>query len=189
MYFGLAQAFTEFWQPLFAYTHFEQSYVPERVMESLIALFVAAALTPTRFRRPSDMFVSLSILTTLVPTAMMYVYGDMSAKTAYLTYGGLALIYFSRNIPIPIPDLRWSGSLIVIRLITLLAVIGVILTAYGMGFSDSSFALFDVYGRRELASAHLTGVVAYMVGFGLAANQLAIICPYTPRTGRCWLSI
>ena len=175
MYFGLAQAYTEFWQPLFAYSGFVQSYVPEREMDSLIVLFVAAALTPTGFRRPSDIYVSLSILTTLVPTAVMYAYGDMGAETAYLTYVGLALIYLSRNIPIPIPDLRWGGNLIVIQLITLLSIIGVMLTAHGMGFSDFSFSLFNVYDRREIAFERLTGVVGYMVSFGLAANLLAII--------------
>ena len=175
MYFGLAQAYAEFWQPLFDYAHFQLSYVPEREVESLIVLFAAAALTPTCFRRPSDVFVSLSILTILVPTAMMFAYGDMDAETAYLTYLGLALIYLTRDIPLYLPDFRWSSASIVIQLVTLVAIIGVLLTAYEMGFSDFSFAFFDVYGRRELAAAHLTGIVGYIVGFGLAANQLAII--------------
>ena len=103
LYFALAKTYTEFLQPLFEYEHYKQNFVPTREVESLIVLCVAAAVMPANFRRPSDLYVSLAITVTLVPTAMMYTYGELSSETAYVTYAGLAVIILARDIPIEFP--------------------------------------------------------------------------------------
>lgn len=175
MYFGLSQAYTEFWQPLFSYTGFIQSYVPTREIEALSMLFIAAVLMPVRFQRPSDVYVPLAILTTLLPTAMMYAIGNIKPETAYLTLFGIFLICLSREVPIPVPRLQWIDGFDPIPYLTLLAATGVLLTVQSIGTKDFSFALFDVYSRRQVASDAISGAPAYIVSFGLMANSLAII--------------
>lgn len=45
----------------------------------------AALLIPASYRRPSDVYMCIAVITALLPTAVMYVYGDTSVTTAYLT--------------------------------------------------------------------------------------------------------
>lgn len=175
MYCGLAQAYTNLWQPLFAYSDFVQSYIPQREIEALLVLSMAALLIPASYRRPSDVYMCIAVITALVPTAVMYVYGNTSATTAYLTFAGLAIVYASRNVPVPIPNLGWIGPFDATLPVTALAIGGALLAAYIMGFDDFSFALFDVYSRRHIASEKITDYAVYAVSLGLTASSLAII--------------
>lgn len=175
MYYGLAHSYMNLWQPLFAYSGFMQAHIPQREPEALVVLSIAALLIPTEYRRPSDVYMCIAVITALVPTAVMYVYGDTTLTTAYLTFAGLVLIYFSRNAPLPIPDFGWIRGLDATLPVTGLAVGGALLAVYLMGLDNLSFALFDVYGRRHIASEKITDYAVYAVSLGLTASSLAII--------------
>ncbi len=182
LYFALAKTYTEFLQPLYSYVHFKQHFVPTREVESLTVLSVAAAVMPANFRRPSDLFISLAIVFTLVPTAMMYTYADLGLETALVTYGGLAVIFLAREIPIGVPVWAVHGSSFMpIYLFTGLSLLGVATVAYQMGFDSFSLDLFDVYGRRAIASSKLTGILGYIVSFTLQGNLLATIMSFICR--------
>jgi hypothetical protein len=185
LYFALARTYTEFLQPMFKYMHFKQNYVQTREVESLIVLGVAAAVMPASFRRPSDLFTSLAIVFTLVPTAMMYTYGDIGAETAFGTYLGLAVIFLARRMPIRVGPLQPVYEIVPIALLAGFSLLGVVTTALLMGFEDFSLDLFDVYGRREIGHSVLEGVPKYIVYFGLNSNLLVIIISFVCRR---WVS-
>lgn len=178
LYFALARTYTEFLQPQYKYMHFKQNFVPMREVGSLIVLAVAAAVLPTSFRKPSDLFVSLAMVFTLVPTAMMYTYGDLGLETALVTYVGLAVIFLARLIPIGVPAWKPVPGSIPIYLLTGLSLLGVGTTAYLMGFDHFSLDLVDVYGRRAIGHSILTGLSYYIVFFGLKCNLIVIIISF-----------
>jgi hypothetical protein len=185
LYFALAKTYTEFLQPLFAYEHFKQHYVPTREVESLIVLSVAAAIMPTNFRRPSDLFMSFAVVFMLVPTAVMYTYAFLGSETAVVTYVGLAVIFLAREIPIGVPVWPVHG-IVPLAPLTCLSLLGVATTAYHMGFANFSLDLVDVYGRRAIAASKLTGISGYIVSFGLFSNLLATIISFYCRR---WVSL
>jgi hypothetical protein len=185
LYFALAKTYTEFLQPLFKYQHFKQNFVPTREVASLIVLCVAAAVMPANFRRPSDLFVSLAIVVTLVPTAMMNTYGSLSSETAFVTYAGLAVIFLAREIPTTVrvwPDC----NALPIHAFTALSILGVVTTAYQMGFDSFSLDLVDVYGRRAIAYSKLNGISKYIVFLALNSNLIAVLMSFICRR---WVSL
>ena len=141
---------------------------------------------PANFRRPSDLFVSLAIVVTLVPTAMMYTYGDLGLETAFVTYAGLAVIFLVREIPIGVPVWPGVGSSSPTYLFTGLSILGVVTTAYQVGFDSFSLDLLDVYGRRAIANAELTGVSAYIVDIALHSNLIATLLSFISRS---WIAL
>ncbi|MGH6811272.1 MAG: hypothetical protein ACREDM_02670 [Methylocella sp.] len=185
LYFALAKTYTEFLQPLYSYEHFKQNFVPTREVESLIALGIAAAVMPTDFRRPSDLFMSLAIVITLVPTAMMYAYADISWETAVMTCAGLAVIFLAREIPIGVPVWPLVG-VSTIYFFTGLSLLGVATAAYQMGFDSFSLDLLDVYGRRAIANSEVTGISAYIVDLALHSNLIATIVSFISRN---WVAL
>lgn len=181
LYFALAKIYTDFLQPKFEYMHFRQNFVAMREVESLIVLCVAAAVMPAIFRKPSDLFVSLAIVFTVVPTAMMYAYGDLGSETAFVTYAGLGAIFLARLVPIAVPAWPPIDGKIPIYLLTGFSLIGVGTTAYKMGFEHFSLDLIDVYGRRAIGHGILTGISQYIVFFALKCNLLATIISFICR--------
>jgi hypothetical protein len=181
LYFALARTYTDFLQPRFKYMHFTQNYVQTREVQSLIVLGVAAAVMPAYFCRPSDLFTSLAVVFTLVPTAMMHTYCDLSAETAFATYIGLAIIFLARRVPIWVPAFRPVYGIVPIFFLTGCSLLGVATVACLMGFDDFSLDLVDVYGRREVAHSTLTGLSIYIVYFGLHTNLLAVIISFVCR--------
>jgi hypothetical protein len=185
LYFALAKTYTEFLQPLYAYEHFKRHYVPTREVESLIVLSVAAAIMPTNFRRPSDLFMSFAVVLTLVPTAMMYTHAGLGLETAVVTYVGLAVIFLAREVPIPFRVWPAQG-IVTLTPLTCLSLLGVVTAAYHLGFASFSLDLVDVYGRRAIADSKLTGISRYIVSFAEQGNLLATIMSFWCRR---WVSL
>jgi hypothetical protein len=134
-----------------------------------------AAVAPTQLQRPSDLYIALAIIVMVAPTAMIYVYGDLSQETLILTLLGVTVIIIARNLPLQVIEFRQVVPKLALYLLIILAILGSISSVVEMGMQDFDLSFDNVYDRRALETGAMSGVSAFLQSIGRNASLCIVL--------------
>jgi hypothetical protein len=171
----LETLYVEFIYPIFGSIGFALRPAEERLPEAWISVIIASVVTPVVFRRVSDFLCVVILLSTIVPTAVMFTMAGIDREILYLTLAMYLIVNVLRFAKVPIYQPVQLSLPMLFKLCLAASVISIIDLIFRVGLSQFSLDFVEVYERRAYVSELMQGFEAYVLQLGMILNSFAVI--------------
>ena len=162
-YVVICYGYYAFIVPIYGYSGFEWKPDFLKIAEGGILAFCLPIMLPSRFDKPSDIFLHLQLLFPIIPMLVLYGAADQPRAFLYMTIAAyLITVLIASNVRIKVIRLI-SMPLVFFQIVLLAsawASIGSIISFGGLRYLN--FELLKVYEFRDLSASNLPSIYGYI---------------------------